>query len=156
MTSRIFSAKPPNCCGSKRRGTVGLQPPRISGHPPVSSRHGLGDFGATGRDYTDSRLRRPFDLLREDGSGTWTRTKINGSKGHCATNCTIPDPHVTALTEIASTTGLTTYSPTRFRAAEHPKTLKRRPPSLAALVALFHDFVRLHGCVAKPCVLFRD
>jgi hypothetical protein len=26
------------------------------------------------------------------GLGTWTRTKINGFKGRCATDCTIPNP----------------------------------------------------------------
>ena len=26
------------------------------------------------------------------GLGTWTRTKINGFKGRCATDCTIPKP----------------------------------------------------------------
>src|SRR6266568_2090505 len=38
--------------------------------------------------------RRSFSWVRinvRSGSGAWTRTKILGSKGPCATNCTTPE-----------------------------------------------------------------
>ena len=33
----------------------------------------------------------PWRALQDSGSGAWTRTKILGSKGPCATNCTTPE-----------------------------------------------------------------
>ena len=41
--------------------------------------------GALSRNSVDHTARR-------FGSGAWTRTKILGSKGPCATNCTTPEP----------------------------------------------------------------
>jgi hypothetical protein len=32
-----------------------------------------------------------FRRSKKNGSGAWTRTKILGSKGPCATNCTTPE-----------------------------------------------------------------
>src|SRR5579872_1994629 len=46
------------------------------------------------------RIHRGGISIRRDGSGAWTRTRILGSKGPCATNCTTPDRSRKSVAEI--------------------------------------------------------